>query len=98
MKNVTRIKEKFFHYLYIARQNAPVIFIVFLVAIYGFLAWRIMQLMEATPSSSDVSAQLQTVGIPKVDPTVVQKMEDLKDNNISVQTLFDNARSNPFQE
>lgn len=98
MKNLRRIKEQALHYLYVARQNAALIFIVFLVAIYGFLTWRIMQLMQTQPSSSDVSAQLQTVGVPKVDPTVVQKMEDLKDNNISVQALFDNARSNPFQE
>jgi predicted negative regulator of RcsB-dependent stress response len=98
MKNAAHIKEKIVHYLDVARKNAPIVFFVFLVAIYGFLAWRITQLMQAEPSSSDVTAQLQSVGVPKVDPTVVQKMEDLKDNNISVQALFDNARSNPFQE
>lgn len=98
MKNIAHIKEQAIHYLYIARNNAPLIFFVFILAIYGFLAWRIVQLMQAEPSSSDISVQLQTVGIPKVDPTVVKKMEDLKDNNISVQALFDNARSNPFQE
>jgi predicted negative regulator of RcsB-dependent stress response len=81
-----------------ARKNAAFIFLIFLLAIYGFLGWRILQLLQAEPDASSVSAKLQTVGVPKVDPDVVQKMEDLKDNNVNVQTFFDNARSNPFQE
>jgi len=98
MKNTAHLKEQLSHYLVVARKNAAVVFFVFLMAIYGFLAWRISQLLQADPNPADVTAQLKTVGIPKVDPEVVKKVQDLKDNNVSVQTLFDDARSNPFQE
>jgi predicted negative regulator of RcsB-dependent stress response len=98
VKNTQHLKELSLRYLYIVRKNAPVVFLVFLIAIYGFLAWRITQLLQAEPESSAVSAQLKTVGVPKVDPDVVRKMEELKDNNVSVKSLFDDARSNPFQE
>jgi predicted negative regulator of RcsB-dependent stress response len=97
MKDISKLKEKLFQYLSVARKNAPLIFVVFLLAVYGFLAWRITQLIQTEPSPSDVSAKLQT-GVPKVDPTVIQKIEDLKDSNVNVQTIFDNARNNPFQE
>ena len=98
MKNTQRLKEKLFQYLSVVRNNAPIAFVIFLVAIYGFLAWRISQLLQAEPNASAVSAQLQNVGVPKVDPDVVNKMQQLKDNNVSVKSLFDDARSNPFQE
>ncbi|MDB5182138.1 MAG: hypothetical protein JWP13_901 [Candidatus Saccharibacteria bacterium] len=90
--------EQIKHYLHIIRKNAPAIFVLFLIAIYGFLGWRIVGLLKTEPDQAAVAAELKTVGVPKVDEDVVQKMERLDDNSVSVQTLFDEARSNPFQE
>lgn len=97
MKNTAHIKDQALRYVRVARKNAPLIFVVFLIAVYGFLAWRITSLLQTEPDPNAVSAQLQSVDV-KVDATALKKMEQLKDNNVSVQTLFDNARSNPFQE
>lgn len=97
MMRTEKLKEQLLSCLYGARKNAPLIFIVFLLAIYGFLAWRIFTLLQTGPDPGAVASQLQTVDI-KVDANAVQKMEQLKDNNVSVQTLFDDARKNPFQE
>jgi hypothetical protein len=91
-------KDTILHYLQLARKNAPFTILIFLVAIYGFLSWRIAVLMQAEPDDSKVSAQLQAVGVPKVDPEVISKISTLEDNSVSVQTLFDQARQNPFSE
>jgi hypothetical protein len=91
-------KEQLAKYLHIARVYAPLAFLVFLVAVYGFLLWRIYTLTSTGPDQSAVSSKLQTVGVPKVDPKVVSKMQDLEDNSQSAQTLFDQARQNPFSE
>lgn len=91
-------KEQVAHYLQAARRYAPLAFIVFLVAIYGFLSWRIVSLVQAAPDESAVSSQLQTVGVPRVDKELVTKIQQLEDNSVSVQTLFDQARQNPFSE
>lgn len=96
--NLTFSRESLTHYLQTARKNAPLVFVVFLVAIYGFLAFRITQLLAEEPDQAAVSAELRSVGIPKVDEDVVDKMQKLEDNSVSVQTLFDDARDNPFQE
>jgi predicted negative regulator of RcsB-dependent stress response len=95
--NITS-KEQLNHYLHLLRKNATIVFCLFLVGIYGFLSWRILTLLSAQPDPIAISAELETVGVPKVDQTVVSKMKQLEDNSVSVQTLFDEARSNPFQE
>jgi predicted negative regulator of RcsB-dependent stress response len=91
-------KDTIVRYLHLARKNAPFTIFVFLIAIYGFLSWRIVTLMQAEPDDTQVSAKLQTVGVPKVDPEVISKISQLEDNSVSVQTLFDQARQNPFSE
>lgn len=99
MKTSTHVpKDTMNRYLHVARKYAGLIFVLFLLAIYGFLSMRIMQLTQAEPDPTAVAAELKTVGVPAVDEEVVEKLEKLKDNSVSVQTLFDEARSNPFQE
>jgi len=79
-------------------KYSVVLFLVFLVGIYGFLVWQIMSLDKAEPDQSAVSAKLKTAGVPRIDPDVLNKIQQLQDNSVEVQTLFDQARSNPFQE
>ena len=71
-------------------------FLVFLAAIYGFILYRVNTLATAEPTD-DVTSKIIS-RTPHVDKEVVTQLQDLKDNSVSVQTLFDEARSNPFQE
>jgi len=80
------------------RRYAVVIFIVVMVGIYSFLVFRINMLNRIEPSSDDVAAKLQTLKRPKIDKSVVTKIQQLQDNSVEVQTLFKQARDNPFQE
>jgi hypothetical protein len=70
-------------------------FILFLAALYGFVLYRVNTLAAADPTQ-DVNQVISKT--PHIDKEVVTQLEDLKDNSVSVQTLFDEARSNPFQE
>ncbi len=72
--------------------------LVCVVGIYGFLVWRIGMLSNIQPDPAQVSAQLKTAQVPHVDQTALKKIQDLQDNSVSVQTLFNQARSNPFKE
>lgn len=91
-------KEQLAHYLHVARVYAPLAFIIFLAAIYGFLSWRTLSLTSAGPDQAAVDSKVQAFGVQGVDPNVVSKMQHLEDNSVSVQTLFDQARQNPFSE
>lgn len=82
----------------VARKYSVLLFVLFLVSIYGFLGWRINYYSQIAPDQNDITAQLKTAGVPKVDPEVVKKIQQLQDNSVNAQTLFDQARDNPFQE
>lgn len=80
------------------RRYSFVAFIILVSLLYGFVLFRINSLTNAQPSSSDVEAQTQaSAQVPHIDQAVVQHLKSLQDNSVSVQTLFDQARSNPFQ-
>ncbi len=78
------------------RYSLPV-FLVFVAGVYGFVLLRINNLSQAEPSDQAVTSQVQAAKVPHIDAGVVKQLETLQDNSVSVQSLFDEARSNPFQ-
>ncbi len=81
----------------VAKFRVPA-FILVIVAVYGFVLFNIKTLSDTKPSSQSVSGELQTVKTPRLDESVVKQLEKLRDNSVSVRTLFEQARSNPFNE
>lgn len=73
-------------------------FVLLLAAVYGFVLYNIQAAVTAEPSQSSIDAKVQSTATPHVDSKVVEQMQSLQDHSVSVQTLFDQARSNPFQE
>jgi hypothetical protein len=80
-----------------ARRYSFLIFLVIVASLYGFLVLRINTLSAAAPSSDAVDSQVKAANVPHIDPKVVRQLKSLQDHSVSVQTLFDEARSNPFQ-
>lgn len=80
------------------RKYSPLMFIVALVSIYGFLVFRVNSLTSSELNEDAITEKLQTVKRPKIDQSAVEKLEQLEDSNIEVKTLFQHARENPFQE
>lgn len=90
--------EQLTRYLHTLRKNMPLLVFVFLVAVYGYLSWQIFSIMRNQPTDDQVAAKLKTIGVPQIDPHVVTKITQLKDNSVSVQALFNDQRQNPFSE
>jgi hypothetical protein len=81
-----------------AGRYAGIICFVVVATIYGFVLFRINSLNNVQPSDTVVSAQSSKITtIPRIDPQIVQQLEALKDNSVNVNTLFEQARNNPFQ-
>ncbi len=74
-----------------------VLFLVFVVCIYGVVVWRINTLLTTQPSPAAVTSQVKANNIPQIDPAVVKQLRTLRDNSVNVQALFDQGRNNPFQ-
>ncbi len=79
-------------------RYAAVWFILFLGAVYGYVLFGIYASQNAQPTDADVSNQSQTTATPHIDKTVVSQIEGLQDRSVNVQTLFEQARQNPFKE
>lgn len=92
------LKAKIPQILKTLRRYRLLIFIVVLVSIYSFLVYRINVLNNQTPNQDDITAKLQKSQSPKIDQSVVDKIKRLQDNSVDVQSLFNQARNNPFQE
>lgn len=84
--------------LQFVKHYATFIFVLVLLFIFGFFVFRINQFSRIEPTEDAVGEKLQTVQRPKIDQAVLEKIEQLKGQNIQVQSLFDQARSNPFSE
>jgi hypothetical protein len=74
------------------------LFLMLLVALYGFIGVRIQTLANAQPNSSEIESKASATSKPYIDKTAVEKIQALQDNSVSVQTLFNQARQNPFRE
>lgn len=80
------------------KKYAVFIFVLVVLSVYGFLVFRINTLASQEPSDDAVTERLERVQRPKIDQDVLSKIEQLEDQNIQVQTLFQQARDNPFAE
>ncbi len=74
-----------------------IIFVVFVATLYAFVLLRVSSLSNTQPSASAVSSQVQAAQIPHIDQSLVNQLQSLQNNSVSVQALFNQARSNPFQ-
>ena len=72
-------------------------FMVLVVVLYAFLLLRVSTLSNAEPASDEVIKQVKGGQVTRIDPLIVKQLESLRDNSVSVQALFDQARNNPFQ-
>ncbi len=80
------------------RRYSFLIFLAFVVLLYGFVVLRINSLTTAQPSSDAVASHVQATHSLHIDKSVVNQLQSLQDNSVSVKSLFNQARDNPFQE
>jgi hypothetical protein len=80
------------------KKYAILLFVIVVAGVYGFLVFRINGMQSTSPSSSGDIQKGTLVATPRIDPNLVTQLQQLQDNSVSVKSLFDEARSNPFQE
>jgi hypothetical protein len=78
-----------------SRLKVPA-FILLVVILYGFLVFKINNYSGLQPSQDAVNSQVKAANVPHISSDVVQQLQSLQNNSVSVQALFDQARSNPF--
>lgn len=95
---VKDIPAKLAPFLAKIRRYTVLIFIVSALGAFGFLVYRVGSLLQAEPTEEAITEKLKDVRRPRIDENALQKIQELQDQNITVQSLFKQARDNPFQE
>jgi len=72
--------------------------IILFLASYAFLVYRINTLASREPTDDEITSALKALPLPKVDQPTINKIQQLQDQNVQVQSLFEQARNNPFSE
>lgn len=66
--------------------------------LYAYIIFQATTLANKEPDAAAVAKQYQAVPHPKVDKEVAKTIEGLESQNVNVQTIFNQARENPFSE
>ncbi|MBI3624264.1 hypothetical protein HY218_01380 [Candidatus Saccharibacteria bacterium] len=80
------------------KRYASFILVISFLLIYSFLVLQVNLLDRREPTEDAVTEKLKSVQRPKIDKLVLSKIQDLQDQNVEVQSLFKQARDNPFSE
>lgn len=79
-------------------QFKVTLFLLLVGIVYIYVIWQVDTLSKAQPSATTIALQSHTSASPNIDPATVDKIQQLQNNSVSVQALFNQARANPFQE
>jgi hypothetical protein len=94
LKDLPQLFDKLGHKLL---RGAALGFILIVGLLYGFLLLRIATLSNVQPDASSVSSEVAKLS-PHIDQKAADQLQGLEDNSVNVQTLFNQARNNPFGE
>lgn len=79
------------------RKYLGITLLTFFVLIYGFMLYKINGFMSEQPSQTAINADLKTAPHPAINQKVVNQLYQLKGSSVSVQSLLNQQRQNPFQ-
>lgn len=82
--------------LRVVAKHASFLAIMVVLTAYLVVVWKISGLASTEPTNE--SSQAATSSIPKIDKNAIKQIQALEQNNTQVHSLFNQARTNPFQE
>jgi len=97
-KSKPTIKQQLQPIIRLVTKYKKFLFVVSVLCMLSFLVFQVNVLASSEPSESLIDEKLQTVTRPKLDEAVIQRIQQLQDQNVEVKSLFDQARNNPFNE
>lgn len=80
------------------RPYLSYVVIVIVLGAYAFILINIRLIAGREPTNEAVTEKLLEIKRPQVDKETVERLQQLKDQNVQVKALFDQARDNPFEE
>lgn len=80
------------------KRYAALSLFILVIGAYSFTVFEINRLVNSQPSEEKIAEKLQTTTVPRIDEQTMMTIQNLEDQNIKTQAIFDQARQNPFAE
>lgn len=96
--NLSQILPRLKKFYMLGLKHLTFIVIIVILLVYVFVVARISSLTSAEPTPEAEAAALAETNIPKVDKKAVEKIQALEQNSTELQSIFNEARRNPFLE
>lgn len=78
-------------------RYALIIFIVGVVGILGFMTLTIAHFSNLEPTDDQIDEKKSSLKAVRLDEKSIAKLVQLEDQGISIESLFNNGRTNPFE-
>lgn len=79
-------------------KHAAFLVIMLILTIYLLTVWKIGKLATAEPSIEELTKADNNGKLIRVDEKAIKQIQDLEQRNSNIQSLFNEARKNPFRE
>lgn len=94
MKNSATSITKLLSNTKVLRPYVGILAVLLIVGACAYLVFLAQQASNVTASTDSVAGVKKA---PRIDESLVQRIQTLQDNSVSVRTLFNEARTNPFE-
>jgi len=78
-------------------RHSIILFVIVFAGLAGYLVARIGYLSRLEPTEAQVTSKISEVKKITTDTGSILKLKELEGRSISVESLFDNGRTNPFE-
>lgn len=78
-------------------RYAVIIFIIVVAGIFGFMSLQISIYSNSEPTSDQIDEKKSSLSQVRLNDEAAQKIQELEDKNINIESLFNNGRANPFE-
>lgn len=98
MKNNLNQLKKYLGYLLVfVTKHSALLFLLIFACLAGYLVVRIGHLSRLEPTQTQIDQKINETKRTTNDTESIKKLEELEGRNISIEALFDNGRTNPFE-
>lgn len=73
------------------------IFVITVVIVFSYMAFNISRYSNAEPTALQIDDKKTSIKVVKLDEKSIEKIKELQGKNISIESLFNNGRANPFE-
>ena len=96
--NLSDLKNQLNKIVQILNKNKLFIFIIVVILTYGYIYLKIETANSISLNSTQIQAITNPLANTRINSQVVQQIQSLQNNSVNVQSLFQNARNNPFND